>query len=63
MDKEVENLISNLKAINRLEINEEKFHSINMKNEGSVDAVVVIWNDILNGNRNASSDRIFRSSL
>lgn len=45
---EVETLIGNLKAINGLEMDEMKFRSVISVNDGSVDAVVMILNDIIN---------------
>lgn len=59
---EVESLIANLKAINGLEMNEEKFRKIITENDGSVDAVVTILNDIVNGDRNKSGEGIFNLS-
>lgn len=47
-NKEVERLIDNLKAINGLEMDEMKFRSVISVNDGSVDAVVMILNDIIN---------------
>jgi hypothetical protein len=44
---EVETLIDNLKAINGLEMDEMKFRSVISVNDGSVDAVVMILNDII----------------
>lgn len=58
---EVESLIHNLKSINGLEMNEEKFRKIITENDGSVRAVVAILNDIVNGDKN-NGDGIFRVS-
>lgn len=57
--REVEKLIANLKAINGLEMNEAKFRQVISDNDGSVDAVVTILDDIVRGNSNAN-ESIFK---
>lgn len=59
--QEIEKLIENLKAINGLEMDERKFRQLIADNEGSVDAVVRILNDIIHRRQNRGNE-IFKLS-
>jgi hypothetical protein len=56
---EVEQLITNLKAINGMQLNEQKFREVIKKYNGSVEAVVTILEDITRGNSN-ENEAIFK---
>ena len=60
-EEEVEKLIENLKAINGLEMNEERYRNLIAENQNSVDAVVMILNDIVQKKKSGGDD-IFRLS-
>lgn len=55
---EIETLIVNLKSINGLELNEKRFRTIISENDGSVDGVVTILNDIVH-NKKHDQESIF----
>lgn len=57
-EDETETFIDNLKAVNGIETNEEEFRRVLAENDGSVEAVIAILKDLLNGDPNAN-DGIF----
>ena len=60
-EQEIEKLIENLKAINGLEMDEQRFRKLIADNNGSVDAVVKILNDIIHRRQNRGNE-IFKLS-